>query len=51
MNKLKAIFILRLLLEYNICLVLGIDNKDKVQDDLVNFRTWQTVSRYQSHTN
>ena len=47
----EAIYILRLLLEYNICLVLGIDNKDKVQDELINFRTWKTVSRYQSNTN
>ena len=47
----EAIFILRLLLEYNICLVLGIDNKDKVQDELINYRTWQTVSGYQPKTN
>ena len=33
---LEAIYILKVLLEYHICLVLGIDNKDKIAEELKN---------------
>lgn len=44
----EAIFVLKLLLEYNICLLLGIDNKEMIQEELSSFRTSQYISNIQS---
>lgn len=45
---LEAIYILKVLLEYNICLVLGIDNHDKVIRELTNHYHWKLLSETQS---
>lgn len=47
-DLLEAIYILKLLLEYNICLVLGIDNKDKVQQELSDYERSKLISLHQS---
>ncbi|NBK00585.1 hypothetical protein D5282_25990 [bacterium 1xD8-48] len=45
---LEAIYILKVLLEYHICLVLGIDNKDKIGKELENHYHWKQLDAMQS---
>lgn len=45
---LEAIYILKVLLEYHICLVLGIDNKDKIGKELENHYHWKQLVAMQS---
>ena len=44
---LEAIYILKVLLEYHICLVLGIDNKDKIAEELKNHYHWKQLDEMQ----
>lgn len=48
---LEAIYILRVLLEYHICLVLGIDNRNKIAEELRNHNDWKQLSEMQSQEN
>ena len=41
-----AIRILSLLLEYNVCLQLGIDNQEKVREELSNISDWRAFQEY-----
>lgn len=47
----EAIYILRVLLEYHICLVLGIDNRDIVARELSNHNSWKELGKMQSKNN
>lgn len=47
-DLLEAIYILRVLLEYHICLVLGIDNRDKIAQELRNHNDWKQLEKIQS---
>ena len=44
----EAIFVLRVLLEYHICLVLGIDNRQQITHELGNHYAWRQLSESQS---
>ena len=44
-----AITVISLLLEYNICLALGVDNTEKVQDELRTLETWRCISHIQNN--
>ena len=46
-----AIGILALLLEYNVCLQLGIDNQSKVRDRLSNIASWKQFQNYYQKEN
>ena len=45
-DLLVAIRVLALLLEYNICLQLGIDNETRVREHLSSIATWKDVQEY-----
>lgn len=46
-----AISILALLLEYNVCLQLGIDNQAKVRERLSNMASWKKMQNYHRKEN
>lgn len=46
-DLLEAIYIKRFLLEYHICLVLGIDNYDKIHQELSRHNSWKQLSAIQ----
>ena len=50
-DLIEAIYVLRVLLEYHICLVLDIDNHDKIARELRNHHDWKEFSEMQSHKN
>lgn len=47
-SLLEAIYILRVLLEYNVCLVLGIDRRDAIAQELRTHNEWKQLSEYQA---
>lgn len=47
-SLLEAIYILRVLLEYNVCLVLGIDRRDAIAQELRTHNEWKQFSEYQA---
>lgn len=48
---LEAIYILRVLLEYHICLILGVDKRDKVVAELRSHDEWKQLGKMQSKEN
>lgn len=47
-SLLEAIYILRVLLEYNVCLVLGIDRRDAIAQELRTHNEWKQLSECQA---
>lgn len=47
-DLLDAIYILRVLLEYHICLVLGIDRRDDIANELRTHNEWKQLSKQQA---
>ena len=47
-NLIEAIYILRVLLEYHICLSLGIDKRDVIAQELSTHNAWKKLSEEQS---
>lgn len=45
---LEEIYVLQTLLEYHVCLVLGIDNDEKITRELSYHRAWQDLGKMQS---
>lgn len=45
-NLIEAIRVLALLLEYNICLKLGIDNESRVRERLSSIASWKEIDKY-----
>lgn len=45
---LDAIYILKILLEYHVCLVLGVDNHEKISRELHNHHEWRKLGFIQS---
>lgn len=44
----EQIFVLQVLLEYHVCLVLGVDNEKKIQEELSNLEAWRDLGERQS---
>lgn len=47
-DLLEAIYILRVLLEYHVCLVLGIDRRDAIANELRTHNAWKQLSENQA---
>ena len=47
-DLLEAIYILRVLLEYHICLSLGIDRRDNIARELRTHNDWRQLSKKQA---
>ena len=47
-DLLEAIYILKVLLEYHICLALGVDNRERIARELRNHNSWKQLGEMQS---
>ena len=47
-DLLEAIYILRVLLEYHVCLSLGIDRRDAIARELSTHNDWKQLSEIQA---
>lgn len=47
-DLLEAIYVLQTLLEYHVCLVLGVDNEDRISKSIASHNAWKELGEIQS---